>query len=112
MRLDKGNFIGRDAAQRILSEPPKRRLAIFAVGDGDVDPMGNEPILSGGEVVGRLTSGAHMFHVKHSGRFGLHPQRLRRASASKLEIEILGERRPARILKDAPYDPDGKRLRM
>jgi dimethylglycine dehydrogenase len=35
------------------------------------------------------------------------------AHASRtLEIEILGERRPARILKDAPYDPDGKRLRM
>jgi dimethylglycine dehydrogenase len=32
--------------------------------------------------------------------------------ATKLEVEILGERRPARILKDAPYDPEGRRLRM
>ena len=111
VRLDKGDFIGRDAAQRILAEPPKRRLAIFAVGDGDVDPMGNEPILSGGEVVGRLTSGAHMFHVKHSGGLGYIRSDLA-DEASKLEIEILGERRPARILKDAPYDPEGKRLRM
>jgi dimethylglycine dehydrogenase len=111
VRLDKGNFIGRDAAQRILREPPKRKLAIFAVGDGDVDPMGNEPILSDGEVVGRLTSGAYMFHVKHSGGLGYIRSDLADASR-KLEIEILGERRPARILKDAPYDPEGKRLRM
>ena len=111
VRLDKGNFIGRDAAQRILAEPPKRKLAIFAVGDGDVDPMGNEPILAGGEVVGRLTSGAYMFHVKHSGGLGYIRSDLV-GEASKLEIEILGERRPARILKDAPYDPEGKRLRM
>jgi dimethylglycine dehydrogenase len=28
-----------------------------------------------------------------------------------VEIEVLGERRPARILANAPYDPAGKRLR-
>ncbi len=111
MRLDKGDFIGRDAAKRILADAPKRRLAIFAVGDGDVDPMGNEPILSGGEVVGRLTSAAYMFHVKHSGGLGYIRSDLVDES-SRLEVEILGERRPARILKDAPYDPEGKRLRM
>src|SRR5688572_262506 len=111
VRLDKGDFIGRDAAQRILAEPPKRRVAIFAVGDGDVDPMGNEPILAGAEVVGRLTSGAYMFHVKHSGGLGYIRSDLADASR-QLEIEILGERRPARILKNAPYDPEGKRLRM
>jgi glycine cleavage system aminomethyltransferase T len=47
VRLDKGRFIGRDAARRILADQPKRKLAVFAVGDGDVDPVGNEPILSG-----------------------------------------------------------------
>jgi dimethylglycine dehydrogenase len=52
-----------------------------------------------------------MFHVKHSGGLGYIRSDLAN-EASKLEIEILGERRPARILKDAPYDPDGKRLRM
>jgi dimethylglycine dehydrogenase len=62
-------------------------------------------------VVGRLTSGAYMFHVKHSGGLGYIRSDLADASR-KLEIEILGERRPARILEQAPYDPDGKRLRM
>jgi dimethylglycine dehydrogenase len=111
VQLDKGDFIGRDAAQRILSEPPKRKLAIFAVGDGDVDPMGNEPILADGEVVGRLTSGGYMFHVKHSGGLGYIRSDLADVSRM-LEIEILGERRPARILSEAPYDPQGARLRM
>ncbi len=111
VRLDKGDFIGRDAAKRILAEQPKRRLAIFELSDGDTDPMGNEPVLSGGEVVGRLTSGGYMFHVKHSVGLGYIRSEFANDS-SKLEIEILGERRPARILKDAPYDPEGKRLRM
>ena len=111
MPLDKGSFIRRDAAQRIMSETPKRKLAIFAVGDGDVDPIGTEPMLTGDEVIGRLTSGADMFHVKHSGGLGYIRSDLADVSRA-LEIEILGERRPAHILKDAPYDPDGQRLRM
>jgi dimethylglycine dehydrogenase len=111
VRLDKGEFIGRDAAKRILSQAPKRRLAIFALGDGDVDPMGNEPILSGGEMVGRLTSGGFAFHVKHAIGLG-YVRRDIADGSNEVEIEILGKRRPARILKDAPYDPEGKRLRM
>jgi dimethylglycine dehydrogenase len=111
VRLDKGAFIGRDAAKRILEEQPKRRLAILAIADGEVDPMGNEPVLSGGETVGRLTSGGFGFHVEHS--IGLGYIRSEFAVGSRtLEVEILGERRPARVLKEPPYDPDGKRLRM
>jgi dimethylglycine dehydrogenase len=111
VRLDKGDFIGRDAARRSLAEPPMRRLAIFALGAGELDPMGNEPILAGGEVVGRLTSGGFAFHVKHSVGLGYVGSEFANES-SALEVEILGERRTARILRDAPYDPEGKRLRM
>jgi dimethylglycine dehydrogenase len=108
VRPDKGAFIGRDAAQRILAEQPKRRLAIFALDPGEVDPMGNEPILKDGEVLGRLTSGGFGFNVKHAIGLGY----IRSDIADEVEIEILGERRRARILEEPPYDPDGKRLRM
>jgi dimethylglycine dehydrogenase len=57
------------------------------------------------------SSGGYMFHVKHSGGFGYVRSDLADASRA-LEIEILGERKPARIFEQAPYDPDGKRLRM
>jgi dimethylglycine dehydrogenase len=108
VRPDKGAFIGRDAAKRILAEQPKRRLAIFALDAGEVDPMGNEPILKNGDVVGRLTSGGFGFHVKHAIGLGY----IRSDIADEVEIEILGERRRARILDEPPYDPEGRRLRM
>ncbi len=111
VRLDKGDFIGRDAAKRILGEEPQRRLAIFALDAGKVDPMGNEPVIANGEVVGRLTSGGFGFHVGHAIGLG-YIKREVADSANQVEIEILGERRAARILKDAPYDPEGKRLRL
>lgn len=90
---------------------PKRRLVIVALGDGEVDPMGNEPILSGGAVIGRLTSGGYMFHVKQSVGLGYIRGEFAN-DLSVLEVEILGDRRPARVLMKPPYDPDGKRLRM
>ncbi|HSE73763.1 MAG TPA: aminomethyltransferase family protein, partial [Dongiaceae bacterium] len=108
VRLDKADFIGREAVERILGEQPKRRLALFALDPGDVDPMGNEPVLANGELVGRLTSGGFGFHVKHPIGLGY----VRSDVADQVEIEILGERRSARILGEPPYDPPGKRLRM
>ena len=38
----------------------------FALEEGKLDPMGNEPVLANGEVVGRLTSGGFGFHVGHA----------------------------------------------
>ncbi len=111
VRLDKGDFIGRDAAKAILAAEPKRRLTVFALDAGKIDPMGNEPVLANGEVVGRLTSGGFGYHVGHAIGLG-YIKREVADGANQVEIEILGERRTARILKDAPYDAEGKRLRM
>ena len=108
VRFDKGDFVGRDAAKQILGEQPKRRLALFALDPGDVDPMGNEPVLANGKVVGRLTSGGFGFHVEHPIGLGY----VRSEVADQVEIEILGERRRARILEEPPYDPEGRRLRI
>jgi dimethylglycine dehydrogenase len=111
VRLDKGDFIGHKAAERVLSEAPKRRFAIFALEEGDLDPMGNEPVLADGEVVGRLTSGGFGYHVKHPIGLGYVRGDIAER-AGEVEIETLGERRRARIMKEAPYDPEGGRLRM
>ncbi|HEX6119608.1 MAG TPA: glycine cleavage T C-terminal barrel domain-containing protein [Dongiaceae bacterium] len=93
-----------------MAEPPKRQLAIFAFGPGEVDPIGNEPILANGEVVGRLSSAGFGYHVDHAIGLG-YVRREIAGAAGPVEIEILGERRAARILANAPYDPAGKRLR-
>ena len=97
--------------KRLCAETPAAFVAFDALAEGDVDPIGNEPILSRGEVVGRLTSGGFGFHVGHAIALGYIRSDVASGS-SGLEIEILGERRAARILEQAPFDPDGKRLRM
>ncbi len=110
VRLDKGDFIGRAAAGRDLAHPPSRRLSILTVTCGDADPIGNEPVFHVGSVVGRVTSGSFGHTVGQAITLAYLPARtLDRPEA--FEIEILGDRRPARLAPAALYDPQGAKLR-
>ncbi len=63
-------------------------------------------------VVGWVTSGGYGHHVRLSLAQGYLPAALAgRAEAGLFEVEILGLRRPARILTEPPFDPDGLRMR-
>ena len=64
-----------------------------------------------GKVVGWVTSGGYGHTVGKSLALGYVPKDLA-ASTSAFEIEIIGERRPAKILKEPPYDPSGSRMRV
>jgi dimethylglycine dehydrogenase len=64
-------------------------------------------------VVGWVTSGGYAHHVGLSMAQAYVPAALaERSEAGLFEIEILGQRRPARILTAPPFDPDGARMRM
>ena len=110
VRYDKNDFIGRDAAVRERDEPPARRLCGLAVDATDADAWADEPIWHEGEVVGFVTSGGYAHHSQLSMALGLLPRALIEPG-NAFEIEILGERRPARLLEAPPFDPRGTRMR-
>ena len=110
VRYDKNDFIGRDAAVRERDEPPARRLCGLAVDATDADAWADEPIWHEGEVVGFVTSGGYAHHSRLSMALGLLPRALI-DPGNDFEIEILGERRPARLLEEPPFDPRGLRMR-
>jgi dimethylglycine dehydrogenase len=105
------DFIGRDA---VLAEReaggPARRLAAFAVEADDADVHGYEPIWLDGAVQGFCTSGGYSHHSQTSIALGFLPTE-RIADGLEVEIEILGDRRPARLLTTPLFDPDGQRMR-
>ena len=70
-----------------------------------------EPIWVDGKVVGWVTSGGYGHYVDQSLAQGYIPTEFFKPEM-KLEIEILGERRPARLQMDPPFDPEAKRMRM
>ncbi|MGH6944492.1 MAG: aminomethyltransferase family protein, partial [Geminicoccaceae bacterium] len=107
--LRKNDFIGREAAQRERENGGERRRCTFVVEAERADVMGDEPIWQDGRVVGWVTSGGFAHHVGRSVALGYIPADLTEAEA--FEIEILGERRPARLQPEPLFDTDGSRLR-
>ncbi|OWU83583.1 glycine cleavage system protein T [Oceanicola sp. 22II-s10i] len=104
------DFIGRAAAEAERTKGPARYLVGFVVDAADTDVHGYEPIWLDGEVVGFCTSGGYSHHLGQSLAFGFVPKDADREGL-EVEIEILGDRRPARRI-DAPlWDADGARMR-
>lgn len=103
-------FIGRAAAEAERAAGPARRLCAFEVEAADADVIANEPIWIGGDVRGFCTSGGYSHWAGKSIALGLIPAEQAQAGL-EAEIEILGERRPARLLTEPLFDADGARMR-
>jgi len=110
VRLQKGDFIGRDALLRIKQEGVSRRLCCLVLEDRSVVMMGKEPILHGATVVGYVTSANFGYTVGQSIAYGYLPLELA-GEGIRLEIQYFGRRYPATVGKEPLYDPDMSRLK-
>ena len=104
------DFIGRSAAEAERAAPPARQLCAFVIDADDADVWGYEPIWLEGEVVGFCTSGGYSHHAGVSVAQGFLP-RDKVADGLAVEIEILGSKRPARVVTEALFDPECARFR-
>ena len=108
--LDKGDFVGREAARQAGATGPARQLVTMVVDADDADVVGDEPIWCDGEVVGWVTSGGYAHTVGCSVALG-YVQADLADPAAPLRIEIIGDLRSAAV-QDAPlFDPSGHRMR-
>ncbi len=110
VKLDKGEFTGRDALLRDRDEGPTRRLVGLVVDDAGVDVFADEPVLDGEGVCGSVTSGGYAHWSGCSMALGYVPLALAQDGA-QLVIEILGERRPATVRCRPVFDPEGAWMR-
>jgi dimethylglycine dehydrogenase len=110
VRMDKGDFVGREALAKRKEEGIALACVYLQIGDGDADPLGNEPILDGERVVGVSTSGGYGHAVGKTLAFAYVEPGLA-VPGSRVEIEILGERRKAEVLGEPAYDPMNERLK-
>ena len=104
------DFIGRAAAEAERATPTASQLAAFEVEAEDADVHGYEPVWLDGAVAGFCTSGGYSHHAQKSIALGFVP-RERLQDGLEVEIEILGEMRPARVITTPLFDPDGSRMR-
>ncbi|MDB6090071.1 MAG: dimethylglycine dehydrogenase [Gammaproteobacteria bacterium] len=112
VRLKKGPFIGKEALEKQLATGvPNRFVTLEVHGVTDADPLGNEPLFDrGGSIVGRATSGYYGHWLRKSLAIG-YAQADFAAVGTELEIEILGERKQATVVRESPHDPDNLELR-
>ena len=104
------DFIGRAAAEAERATGAERQLVVFEVDARDADVQAYEPVWIDGHVQGFCTSGGYSHHTGKSIAMALVP-RAAVTEGLSVEIEILGEMRPATLMTTAPFDPDGERFR-
>lgn len=111
-----GGFVGREALLAAKGAPVHQRLAQFALLDSDHMLYHNEPIWRDGVLVGRITSGMFGHTIGVSLGMGYvaddgQPVSREWVLAGTYEIEIAGERVPARVSMAPFYDPKSERTR-
>ena len=124
VKFDKpGGFIGREALLRqkeglsdVKNGVLKKRLVQFALEDPEPLLYHNEPIWCDGRIVGDLTSGMYGHTLGTSLGMGYvsYEDGVTRdlLHSSVFEIEVAGERHPARASLQSFYDPKSERVRM
>jgi dimethylglycine dehydrogenase len=110
VKLDKGDFVGRESLLRQLDAGgPSIHLCCLTVDAGEADAHAYEPVYAASRLVTYVMAGGYGHTVGESIAVAYLP-RGHAAVGTELEVEILGERRPARVVSQPLYDPDGKRL--
>jgi dimethylglycine dehydrogenase len=107
--LDKGDFVGRDALVAQQAGGVARRLCCLTVEALDADPHAYEPVYADVELVSYVMAGGYGHRVGTAIALAYLPAALARPG-TRLEVEILGDRRPARMAEQPLYDPGNIRL--
>jgi 4-methylaminobutanoate oxidase (formaldehyde-forming) len=103
-------FIGRDALLRARDAEPGRRLACLALADPAAVTLGSEPVRTGDEIVGRVTSGGYGFAVSRSLAYAYLPAAAA-AVGTAVEVEVFGDWVAAEVVAEPAWDPRGDRIR-
>ena len=110
VKLDKGDFIGREALVAAQEQPLERKLACLVLDDPRSVALGSEPVRMDGEILGRVTSGGYGYTVERSIAYAYVPAESA-DPGREVEVEIFGEWVPGRIAEEPLWDPAGERIR-
>lgn len=122
VKLDKGDFLGREALREIKKAGPKRKLCCFTLEKPETMLYGNETLRLGETIVGRVTSGGYGYTAGKCIAYGYVSgpglDYTRETDAGKrspalgdFSIEVLGERVRARFESKSLYDPTNDRVK-
>jgi glycine cleavage system aminomethyltransferase T len=111
VRLNKGDFMGRDACLGLKDKPLKKKLCCLISDDRRAMAFGYEPIFSNGACIGHVTSANYGYSVGKFIAYGYLPVQYDEPG-TPLEVEYLGERWPARVSEEPLWDAKMARLKL
>jgi len=109
VKLDKGEFIGREALLKKRSEPAPARLACLVLDEPHSVALGSEPVRIDGEISGRVTSGGFGYTVGKPIAYAFVPEAV--PVGAPVEVEIFGQWVGGRTSAEPLYDPRGEKIR-
>ncbi len=109
VRFDKGDFIGREALLRQKEEGIERSLACLVIDVDGADAHGFEPVFAARKPIAYIASGGYGHTVEKSIAFSYVPLEYAEPG-TELGVDLVGERRVARVVAAPLYDPKGERL--
>lgn len=104
------DFIGKAALEAQKRAGVKQKLVCMVVDAQTSDPWGYNPIFQGEKRVGMTSSGGFGHRVGKSIAFGYVPPQLA-APGTRLEVEVLGDKRQATVADMPLYDPKNERMK-
>ena len=111
IKLDKSDFLGREAYLALKDKAPREKLVILEVEATTADAAGGEPIFAtDGTPVGRVSSGAYGHTVEKSLALGFVKTDYAEPGA-EFDVAVLGRPHRSKLLAEPPFDPKGARLR-
>jgi 4-methylaminobutanoate oxidase (formaldehyde-forming) len=110
VKLDKGDFVGRQALAEVNDRELERKLACLVLEDPRSVALGSEPVRLDDEITGRVTSGGYGYTVGRSIAYAYLPA-AKAQPGQAVEVEIFGEWVAGEVAGEPLWDPQGERIR-
>jgi aminomethyltransferase len=107
VKLDKGDFIGRETLAKVKEEGPRRRLVGLSLEAGSI-PRHGAAVSRDGTRIGTITSGTHSFFLGHPIALAL-VEGPSFPVGQKLAVDVRGREAPAEVVKLPFYRGSARR---
>jgi glycine cleavage system aminomethyltransferase T len=110
VKLNKGDFIGREALLKQKEAGIKQKLCCLTLADSRTVALGKEPIRSGDKMIGWVAAGGYGYSVGKSIIYAYLPIEHSKVG-TELQVEFFGEQVQATVVQAPLWDAKGERVR-
>ncbi len=104
-------FVGKQALEAKKQAGAGNRIVSIVFADKTAVPLGNEPVVFGGEIVGKTTSAAFGFRVNAPIALADISEPAAREEGVTVEVNVAGETFVGQVTTKPAFDPAGARMR-